>query len=119
MGKNMFEQNFINYLHKGEYHQAKALTKNISFDTLYDVLLKISFEKDSLLPYSFLIFMLLDKETAQVHHAASVIMSTALSHYNDAFSIGLLHARKAAILEPDILAHQEWLLSFYNIPEQI
>jgi hypothetical protein len=110
---------FLNAIHVGKYHQAKELVKNMSFENLYDMLLKISFEESSLTAYSFLVFLLIDTETAQIHHAASVIMSTALSHYNDAFSVGLLHARRAAVLEPLVLKHQEWLLSFYDIPDQV
>jgi hypothetical protein len=119
MGKNLFEKEFINCLHGGCYNQAKELAKDTAFEELYDILLKISFQTGSLLPYSFFTFMLLDKETAQIHHAASVIISTALSHYDGAFSIGLLHARRAYFLEPYIIMHQEWLLFFYNIPEQV
>lgn len=115
----MLEKEFINYLNNGQFYKANQIIQSISFNDLYNMLLKISFENGSLQPYAFLIFSMLHHESALLNHAASVIMSTALSHYEGAFSVGLFHARRAAILEPDTLSHQEWLLSFYGIPNQV
>lgn len=115
----MLKTEFINYLHSGLYDKAKELVSAVTFDAFYDFMLQMSFKDGSLMPYGFIIFMITEKESAQLHHTASVIMSTALSHYTNAFSIGLFHARKAAALEPKVISHQEWLLSFYDIPDKI
>jgi hypothetical protein len=76
-------------------------------------------EEGSIALYTFICFLLLDNESAKLHHCASAMLSMALVSFEGAYSAGLLHARRALKLEPNNIKHKEWLLFFYGIPDKI
>jgi hypothetical protein len=115
----MIKNSFLHEIKAGRYVEAKALIQRMNTNEVYDFLLDLSVEEGSIVLYTFMCSLLLDNESAKLHHYASAIISTALVDFEGSYNAGLFHARRAVKLEPDRIEHKEWLLFFYGIPDKI
>jgi len=113
--------NFMNYVNTGRYGEAKLLSLAIlSYENFYNFIIILGFETGSIALYTFICFVLTENESSQMHQLAAVLISQALSHIEGAYSAGLFHARRAVELALDTdISYKEYLLLFYDIPEQL
>lgn len=110
-------------LSDGKIDEAGALIKDIDEELLneeiQDVLLEISFNKQSIVPYTVILKLLLENERANLHAFASTLLSNPLCWIEGAYCAGLYHQRRAVELEPENVAFKEYLLSYNSLPDKI
>jgi len=91
----------------------------MDIDTLRDSLFLIAYDNENLIPYRFVNYLLLERETSQLHYLASFLLCMALNHLDGAYQIAFFHATKAAELATNDISYMEYLLFFYEIPDQL
>jgi hypothetical protein len=102
-----------------EFDLAFEDVKKMETEELIDILLTFSFENSSIIYYGFASFMISQKDCAENHYLASVILTSGLTHFKGAYDLAYYHAKKAVELSPSDVSYQEFILLFYNIPEKI
>ncbi|OYD06594.1 hypothetical protein [Paludifilum halophilum] len=113
------EKSFFNLIRTGNYNEAKELASHWDLDEMENLLLEYSFDTEDIGVYTLLNIHLLDQENGPIHHVISVIMSMAFSHWNGAYQVAFYHAKKAVELDPENLDFKEYMLFFYEIPDQL
>lgn len=103
----------------GKMKEAKAVFKEMNYDEARDIILEIGYDTESIAPYSFVCTLLCEKESANLHYLASEILVNPLCFLVGAYRIALYHARSAVRLAPNDITFKEYLLLFYNIPDQL
>ncbi len=100
----------------GRFTEAKKMSQLIEFKKLSDLLFNIGYEDESLCAYSFICFLILENESADLHCEASALLKGAFSYLNGAYSAAFYHIKRALMLSPDDIDLEETLLSFYFLP---
>ncbi|MFD9627718.1 hypothetical protein [Peribacillus muralis] len=111
--------NFKQAIVNGDFVKAKHTALNMDVENLKEILFVVAYDEENIAPYSFVNYLLVDKETSELHHLASFLLSMALNHINGAYQTACFHAKKAAELSPDDISFKEYLLLFYDLPEQL
>lgn len=110
-------------LSEGKIDDAGMLIKNIDGELLneeiQDVLLEISFKKQSIVSYTVVLKLLFEDERANLHAFASTLLSNPLCWIEGAYYAGFYHQKKAVELEPQNIAFKEYLLSYNSLPDEI
>lgn len=110
-------------LSEGKIDDAGILIKNIDGELLneevQDILLEVSFNKQSIVPYTVVLKLLLEDESANLHAFASTLLSNPLCWIQGAYYAGFYHQKKAIELEPQNIAFKEYLLSYNSLPDEI
>lgn len=104
---------------KGDFSKAKYLSIHMDLETLTDTLYLIAYDDETITPYGFVNYLLLDKESSELHYLASFLLSMGLNHLEGAYQTAFFHAKKAVELSPNDISYKEYLLLFYEIPEQL
>ena len=107
----------------GNVDLAGKLIKNIDEELLneeiQDVLLEIAFSRQSIIPYTVVTKLLIDKESANLHAFASTLLSNPLCWIEGAYYSGFYHQKRAVELEPKNVRFKEYLLSYNSLPDAI
>ena len=120
MNKNNLEQELKKELLSCNVDKAKKIAFNLSPNSLCDTLILFADEaKVDFYIYTFIIALILEKETAEYHELASVFLSISVCYIEGAYSASLYHAKKCLELEPDNIRYKQNLLSFYGLPDQV
>ncbi|MFC7372932.1 hypothetical protein ACFQPF_14845 [Fictibacillus iocasae] len=112
-------RSFEKELISGHFEKAKHLSSHMDLECLTESLFRIAYDRQSLAPYQFVHTLLLEKETAELHYAASFLLSMALNHLEDAYQTAFVHATRACELAPTQTSYLEHLLYFYELPEPL
>lgn len=110
---------FIEYIKTGKYQEAHSLIKNMKPDDVYNFIINLGFDTQVLALYTFVIFLLIEKESAELHYCAAVLIAQVFCYIDNAYSMGLFHARRAVLLAEDDPSYKEYLISYYYIPEKL
>lgn len=108
----------------GEFLQAKELLNEISKDTLHKILLEIAHDEKSICAYSFVCFLMIKEETAELHSLASDIIGHQSGYLmreefvKGVFETSFFHAKKAVELAPEVTEYKRPLLFFNTLPEK-
>ena len=113
--KNILKQLIV----QGEFLLAHELLAKIDKIILEELLFELGCDEQSLCAYSFICFLLLKRETVELHSLASGILNIAFCHLGGAYQTSLYHSKKAIELSPDDFLLKEALLFFNIIPEKI
>lgn len=103
----------------GYFDQAKIIFNSYDSNYIRKLLLKLCYETENIIIYTFLNSMLFDKEKAELHYLAAELLSMPLCHINGAYESALFHARKAIELDPDDISYKEYILFFHRLPNTI
>ena len=110
-------------LSEGKINEAGILIKNIDGELLneevQDILLEVSFNNQSIVPYTVVLKLLFEAESANLHSFASTLLSNPLCWIEGAYYAGLYHQKKAIELEPQNIAFKEYLLSYNSLPDEV
>lgn len=110
-------------LSEGKIDDAGILIKNIDGELLneevQDILLEVAFNKQSIVPYTVVLKLLFEDESANLHAFASTLLSNPLCWIEGAYYAGFYHQKKAIELEPQNIAFKEYLLSYNSLPDKI
>ena len=108
------------YILSGNFKKAKEISKSLEADELENYLVEIGYDTCNIMVYVFLCDILNEKESADIHCVASVVLTIAFSHLEGAYGAGYYHAIKAIELDPDNIELKEYMLFFYSgIPEPL
>ena len=108
------------YILSGNFTKAKSITKSLETDELENYLVEIGYDTCNIMVYVFLCDILNEKESADIHYVASVVLAIAFSHLEGAYEGGYYHAKKAIKLDSDNIGFKEHILFFYSgIPEPL
>ena len=111
--------NFLEYIKVGKYQKAKDCIKDMPGERLYYFLVDLGFDTNTIPLYTFVIFLLLENETAEFHYCAAVLIAQCFVYIEGAYSMGLFHARRCVELAPNDPSYKEYLLSFYGITDRL
>ncbi|KQL42351.1 hypothetical protein AN960_03695 [Bacillus sp. FJAT-25509] len=103
----------------GDFNRARELSSNMDGESLLEALFLIAYEEESIAPYGFANFQLLEEETSENHYVISFILSMALNYLGGAYQISFHHAKKAIELSPYDISYKEYLLYFNALPEKL
>ena len=107
-------------LDSGDINSSKGLFHRIDdFEVFRDCILKYTWECRSVFVYTFLCSLLIDEESADVHHLASELFSGPFCYLKEGYQIALYHARCAVVLRQSDVSFKEYLLLFNAIPEKL
>src|SRR5260221_11641229 len=110
--------NFLNVIHQGNYNEAKKLISGFSNNQLSKFLIDQAIETESIDIYTFTCFLLSEQESIELHYCAAGILNHALCYLKGAASASLLHAKRAAELNPEDITCQQELLFYFGMPDQ-
>ncbi len=110
-------------LSDGKVDEAGELIKNIDKKLLNkeirSILLRVSFSKQSIVPYAVVLKLLFEHESANLHEFASILLSNPLCWIEGAYYAGFYHQKKAVELEPQNIGFKEYLISYNSLPDKI
>lgn len=108
------------YILKGHFEQAKIKTKELSYSELDEELMDIAFHDSSIANYSFIMSLLVENETVQLHEMAFRLMVNPLSYLDGAYYAALYHARRCVELTNRLeVGYLSNLLFLHVIPDQV
>lgn len=113
------ENTFESFVESGDFKEAEKLFFKTDSTKVRDSLLRIGYDKESIVPYSFLCSLLIEHESSELHYLASELLSNPLCFLTGAYNAALYHARMAIELSPNDINYKEYILLFYNIPEKL
>ena len=101
----------------------KEASSKIDFDHFKECFSEIqeaAFDEEAMIYYDFMTYLLDNgHDTAMMHYYTSELMVTALNVLPEAYDLAFKHARKAIALDPQDYALKEYMLLFYDIPDQL
>lgn len=103
----------------GNFDEAQKNIKSFDIELIRELLIELCYETENIIVYSFLYNMLCKNESAAVHYIASELLSMPLCHVEGAYNSALFHGRRAIELDPHNISYKEYILLFYNLPEQL
>lgn len=108
---------FINAISSGDFYSAKQILQAIPSETVINFLIDLAFETNLVGIYSFVLFLLLEKESVFFHDIAIGILSVSM--WEGANAAAFLHARRVVELSPMDIKQQEHLLTYLGTPDCI
>lgn len=117
------EEELLNFVLNGEIEKSVALIKSMNVGIMHEkiqnILLKVAFEKESIIPYVIVVKLLLEKERSDLHAFASTLLSNPLCWIEGAYQAGFYHQKRAVQMEPYNITYKEYLLSYNALPDEI
>lgn len=104
---------------RGEFLEARATMDCITKEELEIAIFEIGCDEESICAYSFICFLLLEKESVEYHCLASKLLNIAFPHIYGGYQTSLYHIRKAIELEPHNKELKKELLFFNDLPEKL
>lgn len=108
-----------NFIISGDYKEVQKIIDNIDDHVAGEMILKIAFETENVMTYTFVCFLLLKAETAFWRSVAAQVLSQPLCFIEGAYLAGLMHLRRAIQLDNNNISFKEYLLFFYDLPEPL
>lgn len=112
-------KNFLQSVKVGKFEEAKAYIKDMSSEDMHNSLIDLGFKTECVPLYTFVTFLLIEKETATLHYCAAMLIAQCFVYIEGSYSMGLFHARRSVELAPDDPSYKEYLLLYYNIPDKL
>ncbi|WP_226672125.1 hypothetical protein [Rossellomorea aquimaris] len=108
------------FILKGQFTEAKERTKELSQRELDEELMNIAFSDSSIANYSFIMSLLVEKETVELHDMAFRLMVNPLSYLDGAYYAALYHARRCVELtDQQDVGYLSNLLFLHKIPNPV
>lgn len=112
-------KNFLENIKVGKFEEAKAYIKDMSFEHMHNTLIDLGFKTECVPLYTFVTFLLIEKETAALHYCAAMLIAQCFVYIEGSYSMGLFHARRSVELAPNDPSYKEYLLLYHNIPDKL
>lgn len=109
------KNNFIAALHAGHFSNAKCILQAFSPEEMSRFLTDLTFETNLISIYTFLLFLLLEKETVNLHECAISLL--LVSMWEGANASAFFHARRIIKLAPHDINHKQHLLFYFGAPD--
>ncbi len=103
------KNDFSSLLYYGKFEEARELVKDLTADQLFEVLWQINQKEQTITVYGYVVSLLLDNETAALHHLASRVLIELLNSIKGADVSAYWHAKRAVELDPENAEYKQWL----------
>ena len=113
------EKRVKNLILQGDFIKAKGFLNELSSSQLRVLLLHMGYDEENICAYSFVCFLLLEKESVDYHCLASEVLCHAFPYLEGGYATALYHMRRSVALAPDDIELKESLLFFNTIPEKL
>jgi len=112
-------EKFINNIVQGNFSEVLLEHTDADFLEKCKLILRQAFETGSLCFYGYFEYLIKNNNLAIYHYQASLTLSSALCHIEGAYQLAYFHAIEAAKIEPSDASYKEFILFFYNTPENL
>ncbi|MDP5272914.1 hypothetical protein [Chengkuizengella axinellae] len=103
----------------GKFQKAEKLFYEQEIEEAVGKLQEIAFDTQNILVYTFVIHLILQRETSKLHLIASELMALPFCFIEGGYSTAFYHAKKAVELSPQDSGLKEFLLFFHEIPDTL
>jgi len=104
----------------GNFKEAEDLYRKSDFQQFHDELIFRAYDNRNILYYTFLHYLIMKKETVELHNLAFSLFVNALTPIEGAYHCALFHAERLVALtneqDPDTLEH---LLFLNEVPDKL
>jgi hypothetical protein len=115
----MIHSEFLHTINTGSYTEAKKMIAALSIQELTQFLIDLAIDTESIALYTFVCFLLLEEESADLHYCAAGLLTNIFCTINGAYSAALCHARRAAEMLPHDLSCKVELLQYFGLPDHV
>lgn len=106
-------------LKAGDFKRASELMKSHGTQELEDFIVSYASESEDVTAYLFILYLIFQDETAELHAIASVLLEFVFPYIEGATSVAFEHVKKANELTPSNVTYLEMLLFYYEVPEKL
>lgn len=110
---------FNDFIKNGDFRGAAELIASLKERELSELINHSSVELESLSIYVFVVYLITQKETAELHSLASTLLATDYCHIEGAYYLAFEHGKRALELAPGHLDLLVWMLFFYEVPDKL
>lgn len=108
------------YLLSANFEKAKEILSSIPINEHEKTILKVAYQTESMIVYSFLCYLLTTENNIKTYHDIAIsVLINALNFFEGAYATAFYHAKLLCDLEPQNIERKELLLFFYEIPEDL
>ncbi len=93
------KNDFSSLLYYGRFEEARELVNDFTFDQLFEVLRQINQKEQTITVYGYVVSLLLENETAALHHLASRVLVELLNSIKGADISAFWHAKRVVELD--------------------
>ena len=108
--------NISKLISSGSFLEAKKLISSVDRKELRNILLTIGLDDQNICAYSFVCFLMIEKETIEYHCLATEVLIHAFSYLAGAYETALYHTRKSIELDPNNIENEAMVLFFHALP---
>lgn len=108
------------FILSGDFEAAKKISSKLSEEELDAELSEISYESESLTCYTFIMSLIVEAETEELHEIAFSMLVISLVHLEGAYYAALYHARRAiALTNEQDAGYLSNLLFLHSVPDTV
>jgi len=107
------------FLFTGKFEELRTTTNEIDYKILKNLLTEIAYDNNNIAVYSFINYLILKKENAELHSIASDILVQPFGFFKNTYGAALYHAKRAIELAPNNLDYKQQILFFHDIPDRL
>ncbi|MFV0938127.1 hypothetical protein [Bacillus thuringiensis] len=113
-------KNLENLITSADFEEAEKLFKNNSFEDFSEEILYVTYENSSITKYSFINYLLMKKESSDLHDLAFDLLVNPLCHIEGAYHSALYHAKKSVELtKEENVDSLLQLLFLHSVPDKL
>ncbi|MCU5311024.1 hypothetical protein OB975_01055 [Bacillus cereus] len=113
-----------NLITSADFEEAEKLFKNNNFEEFSGEILYVTYENSSITKYSFINYLLMKKESSDLHDLAFDLLVNPLCHIEGAYHSALYHAKKSVELTVELTKEENvdsllQLLFLHSVPDKL
>lgn len=109
-----------NLITSADFEEAEKLFKNNNFEEFSEEILYVTYENSSITKYSFINYLLMKKESSDLHDLAFDLLVNPLCHIEGAYHSALYHAKKSVELtKEENVDSLLQLLFLHSVPDKL
>ncbi|MFB6433773.1 hypothetical protein [Bacillus thuringiensis] len=113
-------KNLENLITSADFEEAEKLFKNNNFEEFSEEILYVTYENSSITKYSFINYLLMKKESSDLHDLAFDLLVNPLCHIEGAYHSALYHAEKSVELtKEENMDSLLQLLFLHSVPDKL
>ncbi|MGX5481051.1 hypothetical protein ACWKTG_26420 [Bacillus thuringiensis] len=113
-------KNLENLITSADFEEAEKLFKNTNFEEFSEEILYVTYENSSITKYSFINYLLMKKESSDLHDLAFDLLVNPLCHIEGAYHSALYHAKKSVELtKEENVDSLLQLLFLHSVPDKL
>ncbi|MCU4798047.1 hypothetical protein OB971_23820 [Bacillus cereus] len=109
-----------NLITSADFEEVEKLFKNNNFEEFPEEILYVTYENSSITKYSFINYLLMKKESSDLHNLAFDLLVNPLCHIEGAYHSALYHAKKSVELtKEENVDSLLQLLFLHSVPDKL